>query len=125
METFISNLGCLATVILDLPVENGYKGGLLRASQAGFETEFKFDQQDTENFYVSIVSHDNTNAAFEPISEGKRMVMVFHITWRDAARLGDWFDSRLVPELLIRARRVRDCLAGSWDRTSEGCFYSK
>lgn len=113
-------LGLFAKVLIDLPLQFGFTGGNLRASQGGFETEITYEHHDFENFYLTIVSQDNTSAVLEPVREGMRALLVFHLIWPDATLLGDWFDTRLIPVLLERARRVKDCLPPYLNEKVEG-----
>ena len=81
MHVFLTQ-GTIGTVILQLPVEGGHKGGRVVVEYKGKRKIIDTDQGSDKNFYLSSF-YNCCDHFVEPVTEGYKLTLVFNLVWRN------------------------------------------
>ncbi len=69
-----------ATVVLQLPVKGGHKGGRLKVQYKGKEKAFENHLNSDQRFYLSAY-YGSCSHAMEPVSQGWKLTFIYDLVW--------------------------------------------
>ena len=71
-------------MILQIPVEKGYRGGLLKVDQRSSKTKQFELEKDSDQLFSLTAFRSNCEHELEPIKSGWRVTLVVNLVWRNA-----------------------------------------
>jgi hypothetical protein len=77
-----SVIGMFGTMVLQIPVQGGYEGGNLIVEHGDAKKMFPFDVGSSEKFFL-VAFFTNCELQLEPVTQGWRLTMVFHLVWKN------------------------------------------
>ena len=75
-------------MVLTIPVEDGYKGGCINIEHEGKSKSFQFEK-DSDRLFSIVAFRVDCAHNLEPVSDGWMVSIVFHLVWKDVAKVAD------------------------------------
>ena len=75
-------------MVLTIPVEGGYKGGHINIEHEGQSSNFQFER-DNDRLFSVVAFRADWGHNLEPVSDGWMMAIVFHLVWKEVAKVAD------------------------------------
>ena len=106
--------GTFGTAILQVPVEGGHEGGLVKVEYKGREKMFENHQNSANNFYLSAF-YNNCKSLMEPVTRGWKLALVYDLVWTNAKTLTPPND---LPVFLTAVKKIKAALS-PWTRQKQ------
>lgn len=75
--------GIFAVMVLQIPVENGYRGGRLKVEDQSITRHYEFDRDSDRYFFLSVF-RSTCEHELEAIKSGWRVTLVINLVWKNA-----------------------------------------
>ena len=106
--------GTFGTAILQVPVEGGHEGGLVKVEYKGREKMFENHQNSANNFHLSAF-YNNCKSLMEPVTRGWKLALVYDLVWTNAKTLTPPND---LPVFLTAVKKIKAALS-PWTRQKQ------
>lgn len=71
-------------MIIQIPVQNGYKGGQLKVKHNGLVEKFNVNFLESQNAFHVAVFFSDCDLELEPITHGCMLALMFNLSWKCA-----------------------------------------